>query len=76
MKKNSKKVKRVWQAVASRDVRYGSITLVELHSWIKENVPEGTEEEDIHLDFEIDTSYGYYDDVTIDATMVLKVLRK
>lgn len=66
-------MKEVWQLVASRDVKYDYFSLAELLSWIKENVPEGTANEDIRLEVEVDDTRGYYDDVIITAELNLSV---
>ena len=64
---------KTWKVVATRGVKYDSFTLEELLSWIKQNVPEGTANEDIRLEVEVDDTKGYYDDIIITADMVLSV---
>lgn len=65
-----------WKVVATRDVKYDSFTLEELLSWVKKHVPEGTANEDIRLEVEVDDTKGYYDDIIISADMVLSVRTK
>lgn len=66
-------MRSVWEIVATRDVKHEYFTLAELLSWIEENVPEGTNEEDIRLEVEVDDTRGYYDDIIITAEMQLSV---
>lgn len=67
----------VWEVVVScDDIKYKYFSLAELHDWIKKYVPADTKEEDIRLEVIVDQSYGYYDEVIIDAKMELSVLRK
>jgi hypothetical protein len=66
-------VKPEWKIVATRDVKYVPMTLTELMSWIKENVPEGTKEEDIRIEVAVDQYKEYYDDIIIEAIMELSV---
>jgi hypothetical protein len=66
-------MKPEWEVVATRDVKYDYFTLTELLSWVKEHVPEGTKDEDIRLEVEVDDTRGYYDDIIITAEMKLSV---
>lgn len=69
--KKAKTVKRVCTRVAERDIKYSCMSLTELLEWAMHNVPKGTKMQDIQLDFETDSSTGYYDDIIIDAKMIL-----
>jgi hypothetical protein len=66
-------VNKEWKKVATRDIKYEYSTLAELLSWIKQSVPEGTKEEDILIEVEVDDTKGYYDDIIITAEMKLSV---
>jgi hypothetical protein len=66
---------KTWQVVASKeDIKYDSIPYIELMQWVMANVPQGTPFDDIRLSFDVDTTTGYYDDVTTDVSMKLTVL--
>jgi hypothetical protein len=63
--------KLVDKVLASIDITYHYMSLSDLLTWVKENVPEGTKPEDTFLDFDIDYTTGYYDDIQLDAYMKL-----
>lgn len=65
--------KKEWKTVADMDIKYESISFPVLLQWVMDNVPKGTKLEDIQISFEIDDSTGYYDDVIIEAHMILSV---
>lgn len=66
-------MKPEWKVVAKRDIKYESMTLSSLLEWVEQNVPTGTNEEDICLDFDTEECSGYYDDTIIESTMKLSV---
>lgn len=71
---NKPKVKKpVWKTVHTMDVKYDSFSLKNFVEEIKQHVPEGTADEDIDLEFIVEEEHGYYDDVLITATMLVKV---
>lgn len=63
----------LWKQVVTRDIKYEYSTLAEFLSWIRGNVPEGTKDEDIRLEVEVDDTRGYYDDIIITAEMIISV---
>lgn len=69
--KKAKTVKKVCTKVAERDIRFDCMSLIDLLEWAMHSVPKGTKMQDIQLDFETDSSTGYYDDIIIDAKMIL-----
>lgn len=66
-------MKEYWKVVATRDVKYEPFTLTDLLNWVGANVPTGTNKEDILFEIEVEQSFGYYDDIIIDATMELSI---
>lgn len=62
-----------WKVVATRDIKYDTVSLADFLSWVKENVPQGTKDEDISWSIEVTETAGYYDDVMIDVDMELRV---
>lgn len=66
-------MKPEWKVVAKRDIKYESMTLSSLLEWVEQNVPTGTNEEDIRLDLDTEEYSGYYDDTIIESTMKLSV---
>lgn len=66
-------MKPEWKVVAKRDIKYKSMTLSSLLEWVEQNVPTGTNEEDIRLDLDTEEYSGYYDDTIIESTMKLSV---
>lgn len=77
--KKSKEVKPLvhiprWTTVATRQVKWDSLTMTQLKEWITEKVPTGTSDDNIKLSFEITEEWGYYDDCTTEAVMSLEVL--
>jgi hypothetical protein len=66
-------MKKEWEKVATRDIKYEYSTLAELLSWIRRSVPEGTKDEDICIEVDVDDTRGYYDDVIISVEMTLSV---
>jgi hypothetical protein len=66
----------VWQVVDRRDIKYDQYLLSELISRIMSSVPPGTEQEDIRIEFEVDDTRGYYDDIIISAEMIISVRKK
>lgn len=73
VKQPKKPPQPVWRKVATRDIKYDSFTVAELLSWVKDNVPEGTKDEDIRLAVDVDETHGYYDDIIVDVDMTLSV---
>lgn len=73
---SSKTKKEVWKRLATQYIRYTDITLYDLNAWILEHVPAGAQSKDIRLNFEVDYSTGYYDEIQLDAEMHLEVLEK
>lgn len=75
--KKSKKVIPIktppFTIIDEMDVKYTDISLENLLKWIKERVPEGTKDENIILEYDIDTEWGYYDDYIAIGKLILKV---
>lgn len=64
-----------WETMATKDIRYESISYLELMQWVMNNVPQGTDMKDIKFQFDVDYNQGYYDEFTIDAEMQLQVYK-
>lgn len=62
-----------WKTVASREVKWDEILFSDFKEWIKENVPQGTSDQDIKISFEVTEKWGYYDDVSTEVEMSLAV---
>lgn len=70
MKNKITEKKPTWIKVNSKDIKYTSLSYQDILDWAKD-VPQGTKKEDIKFEFEIEEEWGYYDDVMINATMIL-----
>lgn len=63
------RTREVWKTVHTQDVKYGCLSYFTLQQIIHDNVPPGTPLEDIRFCFDVETSYGYYDDDTAECSM-------
>lgn len=68
-KKTPKPKPLKWEVVDTHDIKYGYFTLEEFLEQIRQNVPDGTKDEDILLEVDVDDTRGYYDDVIISVEM-------
>jgi len=67
---------KTWHVVATKeDIKWESIPYLELMQWVMSNVPSGTLLEDINISVDVDTTTGYYDDVIVNVSMKLSVLK-
>jgi hypothetical protein len=69
---NSKN-KPTWKKVATHNIKYGYYTLAEFLSMVKSGVPADTNDEDILLEIDVDYSHSYYDEIIIDAEMLVSI---
>jgi hypothetical protein len=65
-------MKKGWHECArKKDIKNTNINYVSMQEWIKENVPEGTEDKNIKIEFEFNSRIWYYDETVIEADMIL-----
>ncbi len=74
------KYSKDWTQVTIRGIRYESFTLAEFIAWVKENVPQGTPDDNILIDFNINAceDYNLYGDTYLSqkADMILSIKKQ
>ena len=64
---------KTWQTIATMDVKYTTLSYLELMQWITDNVPRGVSLTDVNVSFDVDEYTSYYDEVITEAKMSLSV---
>lgn len=74
------KYSKDWTRVTTHGIQYASFTLTEFLELIKENIPEGTSNDDVLIDFNVNAceDYNLYGDTFIsqDADMVISIKKQ
>jgi len=63
-----------WIKITELSIKYDTYTMSEFIEMVKQQVPEGTKDTDIRLDFEAsDGSNPYYDDLIIESILTISI---